>query len=218
MTENTSTEASSKQDDQATEFEFTLPHGINDAQGDLHRVGIMRLVSAYEEIEPLVDLRVQKDPAYLNILLLSGTVTRIGSITDVGSETIEQLSASDLAYLQAFYEKINAFDGLPDGHGASPAEGDQAAEFEFTLPRGLKDAQGTLHRQGRMRLATDQDEIEPLDDSRVRRNPAYLGIVLFSRVVTRIGSITDVDSETIEQLFASDLAYLRAFYEKINNS
>ncbi|MEU5431168.1 hypothetical protein AB0H73_36955 [Streptomyces olivoreticuli] len=97
-----------------TEFEFELPRGIRDTHGTLHRRGTMRLATAYDEIEPLVDLRVRKNPAYLGILLLSSVITRIGTLTDIRSETIEQLYATDLAYLQAFYERINASDGLPN--------------------------------------------------------------------------------------------------------
>ncbi len=43
-----------------------------------------------------------------------------------------------------------------------------------------------------MRLATAKDELVPLHDDRVRENPAYLTVVLLARVITRIGSITDV--------------------------
>ncbi|MCY0962357.1 hypothetical protein [Streptomyces sp. H27-H5] len=74
----------------------------------------MRLATARDEIEPLIDLRVRKNPAYLGILLLASVVTSIGTIEDVTSETIEDLYATDLAYLQTFYERINASDGLPN--------------------------------------------------------------------------------------------------------
>ncbi|MFJ9848556.1 hypothetical protein [Streptomyces sp. NPDC101150] len=100
-------------DTSQTEFEFELPRGLRDAQGTLHRQGTMRLATAYDEIEPLIDLRVRKNPAYLGILLLASVVTRIGTLTDIQPETIEQLYATDLAYLQTFYERINASDGMP---------------------------------------------------------------------------------------------------------
>ncbi|MFD9303042.1 hypothetical protein ACFWCB_10260 [Streptomyces sp. NPDC060048] len=96
-----------------TEFEFELPRGIRDSAGVLHRTGRMRLATAHDEIEPLADLRVRKNPAYLGILLLSSVITRVGTITDIRPETIEQLYATDLAYLQDLYERINASDGLP---------------------------------------------------------------------------------------------------------
>ena len=62
-------------------------------------------------------------------------------------------------------------------------------EYEFTLPRGYKDPQGELHRDGVMRLATAADEILPLKDPRVQANPAYLVVILLSRVITRLGSL-----------------------------
>jgi hypothetical protein len=89
-------------------------------------------------------------------------------------------------------------------------------EFEFTLPRGYIDQNGNLHRQGVMRLATARDEIDPLRDPRVRNNEAYLVIVLLSRVIVRLGDFSQVTTGMVENLFAADLAYLQAFYRKIN--
>jgi hypothetical protein len=89
-------------------------------------------------------------------------------------------------------------------------------QFEFTLPRGYVDQDGNLHREGVMRLATAMDEIAPLRDPRVQSNQAYLVILLLSRVVTRLGTLPAVTTAVIENLFAADLAYLQAFYRRIN--
>lgn len=89
-------------------------------------------------------------------------------------------------------------------------------EYEFILPRGYVDADGNLHREGVMRLANAKDEIVPLNDMRVQRNRAYLIIVLLSRVISRIGSITDVNTGIIENLFAGDLRFLEEMYNRIN--
>src|SRR5260370_39659692 len=76
-------------------------------------------------------------------------------------------------------------------------------EFAFALPRGYVDETGTVHREGVMRLATARDEILPQRDPRVRENEAYLTVLLLSRVVTRLGTVPQVTSGTIEGLFAS---------------
>lgn len=89
-------------------------------------------------------------------------------------------------------------------------------EFPFTLPKGFIDSEGKLHRTGVMRLATAKDEIVPLQDYRVQNNRAYLVIVLLSRVITKLGELSVVDTETIENLFSTDLAYLQEFYRRIN--
>ncbi|WP_435834609.1 hypothetical protein [Streptomyces abikoensis] len=89
-------------------------------------------------------------------------------------------------------------------------------EFDFELPHGYVDGSGTVHRQGSMRLATARDELSPLIDQRVRENPAYLGVVLLSLVVTRLGTVTDIHAGVVERLFAQDLAYLQDFYRRIN--
>jgi len=90
-------------------------------------------------------------------------------------------------------------------------------EFAFTLPRGYVDEDGSLHREGAMRLATARDEILPQRDPRVRENEAYLTVILLARVVTRLGSITQVTPATIEGLFASDLAFLQDLYRRVNS-
>jgi len=90
-------------------------------------------------------------------------------------------------------------------------------EFEFTLPRGYIDRDGNLHRTGIMRLANAKDEILPLQDPRVQRNEAYLIVILLSRVITRLGELTDINPAVIEGLFASDLGYLQEFYNSINS-
>lgn len=89
-------------------------------------------------------------------------------------------------------------------------------EFPFTLPHGLVDADGNVHRQGMMRLATAYDEIAPLSDPRVRSNTGYLVVILLSRVITRLGDLEFMNPKVIENLFAGDLAYLQDFYQRIN--
>lgn len=89
-------------------------------------------------------------------------------------------------------------------------------EYEFTLPTGYVDEAGSLHREGVMRLATAADEILPLQDPRVVKNPAYLLIILLSRVVIKLGDVKQITPKTIEGLFAADLNYLQDFYNHIN--
>lgn len=89
-------------------------------------------------------------------------------------------------------------------------------EFEFTLPLGYVDADGDVHKEGVMRLATAADEILPLRDPRVQNNPAYLVVILLSRVITRLGTLSQITPQVIEGLFAADLAYLQDRYNTIN--
>jgi hypothetical protein len=89
-------------------------------------------------------------------------------------------------------------------------------EIPFTLPRGLVDPSGAVHREGTMRLATARDEIEPLRDVEVRSNEAYLTVLLLARTVTRIGDVTAITPELIEGLFAADFDHLQRLYERLN--
>ena len=89
-------------------------------------------------------------------------------------------------------------------------------EFEFSLPKGYVDDDGNLHKKGIMRLATAADEILPMKDVRVQSNPAYLTVILLSRVITKLGDVQAINTKVIENLFASDLSYLQEFYGRIN--
>lgn len=91
-------------------------------------------------------------------------------------------------------------------------------EHEFTLPFGYVDEDGNLHREGVMRLATAADEILPLKDPRVQANQAYLVVILLSRVITKLGSVSQVTPKVVEGLYATDLAYLQELYNRINRN
>jgi hypothetical protein len=90
-----------------TEFPFTLPRGYVDSEGNLHRQGVMRLATAYDEIAPMRDSRVQANPGYLVLILLSRVVVRLGTLEHLNPKVMEGLFSADLAYLQDFYRRIN---------------------------------------------------------------------------------------------------------------
>jgi hypothetical protein len=91
-----------------TEIEFELPKGYLDETGMLHRQGTMRLATAADEILPLRDPRVQQNEAYFVVIVLARVITQLGSLPDIHTGVIEGLYASDLAYLQRLYDKLNA--------------------------------------------------------------------------------------------------------------
>lgn len=105
--------------------------------------------------------------------------------------------------------------GLAAGAGSEVTDG-LRTQFAFILPRGYVDDRGTVHRDGIMRLATARDEIMPQRDPRVRDNESYLTVLLLSRVITRLGTVTDINPGVVEGLFASDLAFLQDLYRRIN--
>jgi Zn finger protein HypA/HybF involved in hydrogenase expression len=90
-----------------TEYEFTLPKGYVDKDGNLHKKGVMRLATAKDEIAPLQDHRVRSNQAYMIIVLLSRVIIKLGELSSVDSRTVEGLFSVDLDYLQKFYQKIN---------------------------------------------------------------------------------------------------------------
>ena len=115
-----------------TEVEFELPKGYVDEAGTLHRRGTMRLSTAADEILPLRDPRVQQNEAYLAVIVLARVVTRLGSLPDVHPGVVEGLYASDFAFLQRLYERLN-------GDDAEPELGDvQDVQKSAASPRALR--------------------------------------------------------------------------------
>ncbi len=90
-----------------TEFPFVLPHGYLDPDGNLHREGAMRLSTAFDEIAPLRDPRVQTNPGYHVLILLARVITRLGSLEHLNPKVMESLFSGDLVFLQDFYQRIN---------------------------------------------------------------------------------------------------------------
>ncbi len=90
-----------------TEFAFTLPRGYLDQEGNLHKEGVMRLATAFDEIAPLKDPRVHNNPGYLLIILLSRVIVRLGALDHINPKVIEGLFAADLAWLQDMYRRVN---------------------------------------------------------------------------------------------------------------
>jgi hypothetical protein len=89
-------------------------------------------------------------------------------------------------------------------------------EIEFELPRGYLTEDGTLHRKGVIRMATARDEILAQEDPRVLRNEAYMIVILLARVVTKLGTVSVINTQVIENLYAVDYAYLQDTYTRLN--
>src|SRR5215469_8317893 len=89
------------------EFPFTLPRGYADAEGRIHKTGVMRLATAKDELTPLQDHRVRANPGYLAVILLARVITRLGDLEQIHSHVIEDLPVADFAYLQSLYRRIN---------------------------------------------------------------------------------------------------------------
>ena len=90
-----------------TVYDFTLPKGYMDSQGQLHKRGKMRLATAGDEISATRDPRVLANPSYLTIVILSKVITQLEGLDAVTATTVEQLFTADLAFLQDMYQRIN---------------------------------------------------------------------------------------------------------------
>ncbi|HQA56476.1 MAG TPA: phage tail assembly protein [Acetivibrio sp.] len=120
-----------------TEYEFTLPKGYIDENGNLHRNGAMRLATAADEILPMKDPRVQQNPVYLSVIILARVITKLGDLQAINTNIIEGLFSSDFAYLQEFYNTINS-SGMTKLKAKCPKCGN-IFEVEIGCPGYIKD-------------------------------------------------------------------------------
>ena len=91
-------------------------------------------------------------------------------------------------------------------------------EYEFTLPLGYLDEEGTLHRDG-IDAARHGGRRDPAAArSAGAANEAYLAVILLSRVVTRLGNLPQVNPHVIENLYTADLRYLQDLYNRVNGA
>lgn len=105
-----------------TEYPFTLPRGFVDERGAVHRDGVMRLATARDELSAQSDPRARQNPGYLTVLLLERTLVRLSGMSTVDTMVVESLFASDLAFLQSLYRRINQ-DGHTEADVACPSCG-----------------------------------------------------------------------------------------------
>ncbi|MEI7025319.1 phage tail assembly protein [Paenibacillus sp. y28] len=119
-----------------TEFEFELPRGYVDENGNLHKRGIMRLATAADEILPMRDQRVQQNPGYLTIILLARVITKLGDLRAIDTRTVEKLFTADLAFLQNFYRQINELEKLSVKTACPKCEHDFEVDISFLAETG----------------------------------------------------------------------------------
>lgn len=87
----------------------------------------MRIARARDEIYPQSDPKVRENPSYLTVILLTRTITKLGTVPEVDTYVVESLFASDLAFLQDLYRRINQ-----EGHSQAAVTCPQC-NTEFTV-------------------------------------------------------------------------------------
>ena len=90
-----------------TVYDFELPRGYVDTNGEVHKFGKMRLATAGDEISATRDPRVISSPSYLTVVILSKVITEIQGVDVIAPTIIERMFTADLAFLQDMYQRIN---------------------------------------------------------------------------------------------------------------
>lgn len=178
-----------------TEFAFELPTGV----ASKPRRGMMRFATAADEILPLRDPRVQKNPAYLPIIVLSRVIVSLEGAELVNTAAIEALPVHDFDFLEALYNSVNVEETGPIAWTwkATPTS------YPFTLPHGYRSPAGLTYREGTMRLQTALDTVtSPEPDTEAGKRK------LLARIVTALGTLREVGPAVVDALDADDLAYL----------
>lgn len=86
----------------------------------------------------------------------------------------------------------------------------------YTLPIGLADPKGALQREVTMRAATALDELEIQAQDAAAINDRFRDLLIFSRVISSIGTITNPTLETLEELYETDFLYLQLAFRELN--
>jgi len=128
-----------------TEFEFTLPKGYLDDEGNLHQKGVMRLSRAMDEIVPLRDPRVKTNPAYATVMILSRVIVKLGALDEVTPRIVENFFTCDLDYLQKFYRQINELVVSPDLTSGSSAPSSPATDSPESMPEEVRSPEPPPH-------------------------------------------------------------------------
>ena len=212
--------------------EFTLPLGLTDEKGGLHRKGTMRAVTAEDELVLIEEDGVRFNDRQRDLELLARLITSLGTLDQVTAETLEELYEADFIYLQMLFNSLNEGAAisyacprcgtrrplnLPDLFSQSQEEG-RSEEIRFTLPQGsgLKPEMGTRVK-GTMKMARCRDYLTLYRDSRTRENPSWFYVGLLTRCVTRLGAEKSVNNSVITKLTPRDFSFLVDLYNELNN-
>ncbi|MDC7220338.1 MAG: hypothetical protein PQJ59_10375 [Spirochaetales bacterium] len=214
------------------EVHFTLPLGLTDEKGVLHRKGTMRPVTAEDELMLMEANGVKFNDRQRDLELLARLITELGSLKKVDSETLEELFEADFIYLQMLFNSLNeegtvsyacprcgTKNQLNMASLFEKAGGEERKEsVRFRLPHGsgLKPEMGTKV-QGTMDMARCRDFITLYRDSRTRDNPSWFYVGLMTRCVKKLGAEKSVNNSVITKLNPRDFAFLVDLFNELNN-
>jgi hypothetical protein len=216
------------------ETEFYLPIGLTDSKGKVHRKGVMRAVTAADELELENADGVKFNDRQRDLELLARLIVSLGSLPNVNSEVLEDLYEADFIYLQMLFNSMNQGDGdiefscphcgkrdkvhLPTTFKESPFKGGFKENRNFTLPHGsgLKPEIGTKVK-GSMRMVRCRDFLVLHRDSRARTTTTWFYIGLLTRCVNKLGEGKSVDNSIIGKLQPPDFSFLVDLFNELNN-
>jgi hypothetical protein len=214
------------------EIEFTLPLGLTDEKGVLHRKGTMRPVTAEDELMLMEENSVRFNDRQRDLELLARLIKSLGSLPKVTGEALENLFEADFIYLQMLFNSLNengpVYYSCP--RCGSRQSLDMAQLFEdgmgeerkdtvrFRLPHGsgLKPEIGTKV-QGNMVMARCKDFITLYRDERTRANPSWFYVGLLTRCVKKLGAEKSINTSVITKLNPQDFSFLVDLFNELNN-
>ncbi len=214
------------------ETEFYLPIGLTDSKGTLHRKGVMRAVTAEDELELQESDGVQFNDRQRDLELLARLIISLGSLPQVGPDSLMELYEADFLYLQMLFNSVNS--------GAKPrfrcpscgAQNDldvptlfktkdteeTKTECGFSLPQGsgLKPEIGTKVK-GKMQMSRCKDYITLYRDERARRSASWYYVGLLTRSVKKLGAEKAINTGVISKLTPRDFSFLVDLFNELNN-
>jgi len=187
------------------EIEVTLPIGVSDDEGHVHRTVVLRKMTGREEAI-LADRRNQRNGGRLVTELLHSCVVRIGDIPKNGMSTVAQMYSADRNYLLFKLRSITFGSELETGYTCpscgesmrltedldelpirNQPDGESAEDVPVALEDGFADRDGQVHTTLMLRLPTGADE--EAVSSQMRQNASLGKNALLARCLKSLGDI-----------------------------
>jgi hypothetical protein len=214
------------------EREVALPVGHEGPDGKIHRRAVIRKMTGHEEA---LIYDTSLSAGRLVTELLSGTLLRVGDMSEISPPLVSHLYSADRSYLLVELRRFTLGDALPCSYvcpacgadvsvvedlGALPvrrlAEGERAGKIRVDLEDGYHDREGVRHTELRLRLPRGDDE--ELVAETAEKDPLRARDALILRCIESFGALprTALEAYGIKILRDLTLGDRRRIYQALD--
>jgi DNA-directed RNA polymerase subunit RPC12/RpoP len=203
------------------EFEFELPIGYEDADGQVHRTAVLRKMTGRDEAV-MAETRNRNNGARLITELLAGCLVRLGTLEKPGAKVAQQLFSADRHFLLVKLREITFGDQMQATYSCGTCHqatvvmedlsqldvvrmptGSLPEDLVVRLEDGYVDRDGEVYETLLFRYPTGQDE-ERIAGT-VRENASRGKNALLARCLTGMGDMPTPRLEALGTAIFTDL-------------